>query len=233
MSAVRKGKKLFGRKYYNKGEFGKRWSEITKKQTRQLNEFDIEFIKAALLKVPRYQKVAKEKGTKLKIDSKKFQKYKTRGLIIISERGSEIWVGKKQICDAIFKPKKKSKTSHKALLNQAFRQLVADEVKQIRTKKLRMAFAEDGHLCPLSGVELRECEGGVDLDHVYPFSKMVLDFYRKYRIIPERLDCKKVGTSVIITDENIRDLWIEYHNTNADLQLTCRKANIKKSNKVI
>ena len=130
MPSRSKGKKLFGRKYYNKTEFNKKWSEITKKQTRQLDKFDVEFIKSALLKVPKYTKITRESETKLKIDSKKFQKYPVRGVVIISKNGSEIWVGKKQISDAIFKTKK-AKSSKAAIVNRGFRQLIADEADEI------------------------------------------------------------------------------------------------------
>ena len=232
MAKKRKGKILLGRKYYNKTEFNKKWSEITKKQTRQLDEFDVEFIRASLLKIPRYQKITKEAGTQLKIGQKKFQKFGVRGLILISERGSEIWVGKKKVSDELFKTKSRG-TSQKALLNQAFRQLVAEDVKKERLKQMRISFSETGHLCPLSGVELSECEDGVELDHQYPFSKMVIDFYRKYRLSPEKIEVTKIGTHVIIKEVNIRELWIDYHNTHADLKLTCRKANRKKSDKIL
>ena len=111
---------------------------------------------------------------------------------------------------------------------------MADHVKEERMKQMRYAFAEENEvLCPLSGVDLRSCSEGVDLDHRFPFSKMVKDFYRKYRITPERLECKKIGTRVMIVDSNVRDLWIDYHNSHADLKLTCRKANRKKSDKII
>lgn len=229
-----KGKQLFGRKYYNKTEFGKKWTEITKKQTRNLDQYDVEFIRSALTKLTKYRRIATDPKTKLKIGTKKFQKYEVRGIILISPNSkSEIWIGKKQMMTSLFPVKKKKVTSDDTMIKMAFRQLVSDFVKQERTKQLRYAFAEGNVKCPLSGVNLTECEEGTDLDHVYPFSKMVADFYRKYNLYPERIEWQKIGTSVRIKDKSVSELWVDYHNTNADLKLTCRKANRKKSDKVI
>lgn len=225
--------KIIADQRYNKTSFGEKWSSITKKSPRELSEDDIYFIREALIESERFAELGKNEETLIKITQATFQKYPVKGIMLISPNSkSEIWIGKKTITDLIFPPQKTKKhINWKTKLSLAFRQIVEEDMAIERNIQRKRAYMDESFCCPLSGIPLKDCPSGTHLDHVYPFSRMVDDFLRRFNIEGEWVEVVHRGTSYSLKDTEIVKKWLQYHRENADLKLTCAKYNIQKSNK--
>ena len=72
----------------------------------------------------------------------------------------------------------------------------------------------------------------IQIDHIYPFSKIRDEFLQGREDIPSKFDgniCREFKTE----DTAFKDSWLEYHNKIAIYQPLCKKCNIKKSNHVL
>lgn len=229
-----RGKQIGGERYTKKS-FAAKWSEITAKQARNLTIDEVHFIKESLLATDKYCKLAENPNTRLTIKPKQFMKFTVRGVIIISPNSkTEIWVGKEDIVNRIFPKKIKTESfevNNSSLVSRAFRQLIQEEISEKKHILLRKVMMSKNIPCPLSGELLHLCEGGTELDHIYPFSQMVLDFFREEGLIVENIQVRINGTKYLICDKTIAQKWLQYHLKNAKLQLACKKANREKSNK--
>lgn len=225
--------RYIGGNKYNKTSFGEKWSEITKKQARELTEDEVHFIKSALLLTNKYAGMANDPGTKISIQAKEFQKYPVRGVILISPNsGKHIWIGKKTLMNLLYPVKKrKRKKGQVGIVLKALRQIVEDDMRQERNKQRRKAFANPDSKCALSGKLLSECKK-THLDHAYPFSELAKDFFRSLGVDMEKIDVVIKGTYYHLKDKTLIPKWRAYHIRHAQLQLTCAKANIRKSNKI-
>ena len=72
----------------------------------------------------------------------------------------------------------------------------------------------------------------IQIDHVYPFSKIRDEFVHGRNDIPSSFDgniCR------VFKEEHIafKESWIEHHNKKATYQPLCKKCNIKKSNRIL
>ena len=226
-----KNGRLIGGNRYNKTSFGEKWSEVTKKETKELTKEDLMFIKGALLLTSKYQKLAKDEKTELKVTQRTFQKYPVRGLTLISPNSkTEIWIGKSTITNTLY-PKKRRKVKQSTIVLKALRQIVEDDVQRERQLQRRKMYGRSDMICPISGINLLDCKT-THLDHKYPFSKLAEDFFREKGIDMERVQVRIKGTFYILSDSKLAQEWKTYHLKNAKLELVCAKANLKKSNKV-
>lgn len=175
-------------------------------------------------------------GIKFKVTLKKFQARKVRGVVIITPNSKrEVWVGKEKIINDLFPKTTKISESRQNRNDalKALRQIVEPQIQTFRKSARKILDSEAGfsEKCPLSGELLRNCKGDTHVDHVYPFSLMVEDFCRAYKLDLERVEVLIRGTKVYLKDTNLAEAWWDFHMMKAKLQLTCGKANIQKSNK--
>ena len=82
------------------------------------------------------------------------------------------------------------------------------------------------------------CNENVDfleVDHEYPFSRLVDDFLEQNNLKYEDVHFKQVEGKQVLTDEDsaIGEQWIQYHNEHAILRPICKKCNAHKSNKLL
>ncbi len=84
--------------------------------------------------------------------------------------------------------------------------------------------------CPNCNISQRYYE----VDHVYPFSRIMKDFLKKEGIDPRKLVFyqKDGDFQWYFEDYEIEGRWGLYH-TYAELQYLCKKCNVSKSNKII
>jgi hypothetical protein len=85
-------------------------------------------------------------------------------------------------------------------------------------------------VCPLSGKSLKTLNGKhVHVDHIYPFSKLVEEWFALENLTFEQIDLDRAGQ---FKDRSLGQKWFSYHKSRAKLQLVDKISNLKKGSKV-
>ena len=71
------------------------------------------------------------------------------------------------------------------------------------------------------------------VDHIYPFCKLMNEFLATWSgQIPEKFEYSKGRIQLCPKDRLFELMWYDYHLKNAELQILCKKCNLKKGKKI-
>ena len=218
---------------YNKGNFEKKWSEVT--SATECNYFvrgtDEAFIDAVMELIPKWKAVKDRGAVRYKIRSKKFQGRAVRGIVMITSKSKrEIWLGKGKVIDELF-PRKMELPEYKRNKKDALvamRQIIDPQIKTFRASVNRQ-LKKKPIKCSLSGEFINS--GEFHIDHRYPFKNLVEEWCRDERVDLENVDVYCRGTKCYFKDTDLAESWFDYHMMNAQLQALSAKANLEKGAK--
>jgi len=176
-----------------------------------------------------YSKLALTDGCKVKIGTANFGG-RFNKFVCLEAPGHELRpIIQGKLIDSLFPKTRAATSSSSGKVIKAMRNLVSGQISEYR-QNYRKACKIDARLliCPLSGVDMRYCKTHVD--HVYPFSLLVKDWANLLRLDLAKIDLNRQG---LFKDDKLAESWLEYHKSNAKLQLVSQSANCSKGAKII
>ena len=105
-------------------------------------------------------------------------------------------------------------------LNSAMRSAIEDQIIDFR-----------------NSIVNKKCEfcsscDNIEVDHIYLFKKLCLDFLKNKKDIPNSFDDGKYNQAIFKkSDENFENEWKEYHKINSFLRFLCKKCNASRNKK--
>ena len=184
-------------------------------ETRRVKPEDKEVILAYLKTVPDYQKLASQPNASLKVALKNFGRFDAWVLIL----NNFLPVTKKQAF-------KSSKKNPKAEIYRAMRNDISHQILRFRGSTTFPVT------CYLSGETLTSWSE-VDIDHVYPFSRLVQDWMKENGLDFPDIKIKGRANARTMADEIHKKSWQEYHFLHANLKCTSKSENRRKGKKII
>jgi hypothetical protein len=218
---------------YGKGEFEKKWSEVT--SGTECNYFvrgDNEaFLNEVVDLIPKWKTIKDRGDVRYKIRNKKFQGKAVRGIVMITSRSKrEVWLGKGQVVGALFPKKVETPTyvqnKREALI--AMRQIIDPQIKTYRLSVNRQ-LKKKPMKCPISGDFIEAAM--FHIDHRYPFKNLVEEWCREEHVDLERIDVHCRGTKCYFRNTDLAESWFDYHMMHAQLQVLSARANLEKGAK--
>lgn len=174
-----------------------------------------------------YSKLANTDGCKVKIGTASFGG-RFNKFVCLEAPGHELRpIIQSKLIDSLFP--KKTAASSQARAIKAMRNLISGQISEYR-QNYRKACKLDARLliCPLSGADMRYCKTHVD--HIYPFSLLVKDWAKLNNVDLAKIELNRQG---LFKDDKLAESWLDYHKSQAKLQLTSQSANCSKGARLL
>lgn len=174
-----------------------------------------------------YSKLALTEGCKVKIGTANFGG-RFNKFVCLEAPGHELRpIIQSKLLDSLFP--KSTKASSSARVVKAMRNLISGQISEYR-QNYRKACKLDARLliCPLSGADMRYCKTHVD--HTYPFSLLIKDWAASLSLDLAKIELNRQG---LFKDDKLAESWLNYHKSNAKLQLVSQSANCSKGAKLL